>query len=358
MDGRERFVAHDADFARVTGPTPRLVRVVEVDAHEGPVYVAGEDALYVTSVPTAAMPGGAPSAVIRRLALDGERFPIEAERVAGLAADVTMPNGMALGTDGRLVVCEQGGPTTDAVISRIDPATGQRSLVVGAWRGRTLNSPNDVVVAGDGGVWFSDPSYGHLQGFRPRPEVGDLVYRWDPVRGTADVVADGFDKPNGLAFSPDGSTLYVTDSGANQEPGSFHPDRPHHVVAFDVVAGRRLANRRLLAVTGPGIPDGLETDADGRVYVSADRGVLVLSPDGDLLGEIRLPGAVNFTFGGPAGNVLFVTADTAVWAAVLAVTGPRRPTSRPVPPTTDGTVPPVAGRRPPTIRPALRGAPA
>ena len=97
----------------------------------------------------------------------------------------------------------------------------------------------------------------------------------------------------------DGSTLYVTDSGANQAAGSFHVDRPHHVVAFDVVAGRRLAGRRLLAVTSPGIPDGVKVDDAGRVYVSSTSGVLVHSPVGDLLGEILVPGAVNFTFGGP-----------------------------------------------------------
>jgi gluconolactonase len=326
MDG---FLAHDAEFQRVTGRAPRLERVVAVDAHEGPVYVAAEDALYVTTLPVTSAPGAAPSAAIRRIALDGERFGLAPERVTTVPAAVTMPNGMALADDGRLVVCEQGGPTTAAGISTVDPVTGQRRLVVGQWRGRELNSPNDVVVAEDGGVWFSDPSYGHLQGFRPRPQVGDHVYRWDPVRGTADVVADGFDKPNGLAFSPDGATLYVTDSGANQEPGSFHPERPHHVVAFDVLpGGRRLGARRLLAVTGPGTPDGLQCDADGRVYVSATSGVLVLSPHGDLLGEIRVPGAVNFTFGGPSGNVLFITADTTVWAAVLDVAGPPRSVPR------------------------------
>ena len=370
MHASERFVAHDADFHRVTGRTPRLVRVVAADAHEGPVYVAAEDALYVTSLPVGGGPDSAPSAAIRRIALDGERFGLGPERVTTVPAAVTMPNGMALAGDGGLVVCEQGGPATPAAISRVDPTTGQRRLVVGEWRGRELNSPNDVVVAGDGGIWFTDPSYGHLQGFRPRPQVGDLVYRWDPVRGTADVVADGFDKPNGIALSPDGTTLYVTDSGANQAAGSFHAERPHHVVAFDVVAGgRRLGARRLLAVTAPGFPDGLKCDGDGRIYVSATSGVLVLSPDGDLLGEICLPGAVNFAFGGPDGHVLFVTTDTAVWAAVLAVTGPPRggrtttqpathPATRPAagPATHSGTHPATSPTTSPTTRPTTRPA--
>jgi gluconolactonase len=329
----EGFLFHDGDFVRVTGRSPRLERVVDVDAHEGPVYVAADDALYFTSLPVA-RPGEPPAATIRRVALDGERFPLEPERVTDVPADVTMPNGMALDREGRLVVCEQGGPTTPALISRVDPVTGQRSPVVGEWRGRELNSPNDVVVADDGAIWFTDPSYGHLQGFRPRPQVGDFVYRWDAVRGTADVVADGFDKPNGIAWSPDGATLYVTDSGTDQGTGRLHPERPHHVLAFDVVAGgRRLTGRRLLAVTAPGFPDGITCDADGRVYVSAASGVLVLSPDGDLLGEILLPGTVNFAFGGPAGNVLFLTTDTAVWAAVLDVTAPRTANTRSARPT-------------------------
>jgi gluconolactonase len=115
--------------------------------------------------------------------------------------------------------------------------------------------------------------------------------------------------------------------------GSFHVDRPHHVVAFDVVGGRRLSGRRLLAVTAPGIPDGLKTDAAGRVYVSAASGVLVYSPEGDLLGEIAVPGAVNFTFGGADRDLLFITADTAVWAARLAATGPVAPTARSAPST-------------------------
>jgi gluconolactonase len=187
-----------------------------------------------------------------------------------------------------------------------------------------LNSPNDVVVSSDGSVWFTDPSYGHLQGFRSAPLLGDNVYRLDPVGGDLSVVADSFDKPNGLAFSPDERILYVGDSGANQEPDSYYPSRPHHIKAFDVVAGCRLENERLFCVTNPGFPDGIKVDADGRVYASSFSGVQVFDPEGARLGEIRLSGAVNFTFGGPDRNVLFITADDVVWAAVLNVTAPAR----------------------------------
>ena len=141
------------------------------------------------------------------------------------------------------------------------------------------------------------------------------------------MVADSFDKPNGFAFSPDESVLYITDSGANQEIGSYHVERPHHVKAFDVADGRHLVNERLFAVTTPGFPDGIKVDGEGRVYASAFSGVQVFNPSGDLIGEIGLAGAVNFTFGGPDRNVLFITTDDAVWAAVLNATGVLSPAS-------------------------------
>lgn len=308
------FVAHDPGFAAVVGGEPRLMRVAQTDAHEGPVYVPAEDALYVTTMPS-------PVSHINRIALDGLRFPVDPRRVTRVPASVTMPNGMTLGPDGHLIVCEQGSLTEPARISQVDPRTGQTEPLVDNWHGLPLNSPNDVVVKGDGTFWFTDPSYGHRQGFRPEPAVGDYVYRYDPAGGRLSVVADSFDKPNGLAFSPDEQVLYVNDSGANQEPGSFHVDRPHHVLAFDVVGGRHLQNSRLLAVTTPGFPDGMKVDVEGRVYVSSASGVQVFSTFGDLIGEIRLPNAVNFTFGGPEHNVLFITTDTAVWAAVLHTKG-------------------------------------
>ena len=313
------FEAYDPGFAAVLGPAPRLALVAETDAHEGPVYVSGEDVLYFTSLPGKAdVPApGTPRAYIKRLALDGLNFPVDPSRLSAVPARVTMPNGMALGRDGRLVVCEQGTRDDHARISRVHPATGEAETVVDAWGGLRLNSPNDVVVRSDGTIWFTDPSYGYLQGFRPEPETGDYVYRYDPAAGRLSVVADGFDKPNGLAFSPDERTLYITDSGANQEPGSYHVKRPHHIVAFDVRDGSHLGPGRLFAVTTAGFPDGIKVDRAGRVYTSSLGGVQVFSPAGDPAGLIRVPGAVNFTFGGPGGEVLFITTDTAIWAAVF-----------------------------------------
>ena len=322
-DAGPGFEVYEPDFEAVLGSAPRLVLVAETDAHEGPVYVPGEDALYFTTVPRAAESpqAGEPRAAIRRLALDGCGFPADPSRLSTLPAPVHMPNGMTLGHDGHLVVCEQGTRSERARISRVDPRTGWVDTLVDSWGGLRLNSPNDVVVRRDGTIWFTDPGYGYRQGFRPEPQAGDYVYRFDPGSGRLSVVADCFDKPNGLAFSPDEQTLYVTDSGANQEPGSYHVGRPHHVVAFDVLGGRHLGPGRLFTVTTPGFPDGIKVDKDGRVYASASSGVQVFSPAGDLIGQIILPGTVNFTFGGPRGQVLFITTDTALWAAVLATAG-------------------------------------
>jgi gluconolactonase len=300
----------------------RLHLLVETNAHEGPVYVAEEDALYFTTVPRPGQDG--PRVDIRRLALDGLRFPLGPERLSTVRADANAANGMALAPDGRLLVCEQGSMTRPAAITLVDRATGETETLVDAWRGRPLGSPNDVVGNSNGTVWFTDPSYGHLQGFRPPPALRDRVYRYDPATRDLAVVADGFDKPNGLVFSPDERTLYVGDSGAIHGGGDYDPARPRHVVAFDVADGGRLTHRRVLGGPVPGFPDGLAVDTAGRIYVSCADGVRVLDPTGRVVGEIAVPGgAVNFTFGGPDRDVLLITADDAIWAARLDATGPQ-----------------------------------
>jgi gluconolactonase len=308
------FVASTPGFAEVIGEDPRLSLLAQVDAHEGPVYFGDENAVYFTTLPRRGV-DGSPSVQIKRLRLDQ---PGEA---SVLVEEARGANGMACDGEDALIVCEQGNRSQPARISRVERETGEVETVVEGWQGLRLNSPNDVAVASDGAIWFTDPCYGHLQGFRPRPEAGDYVYRHDPATGETAVVADSFDKPNGIALSPDERILYVTDSGANQEPGSYYTDRPHHIKAFDVLDGRRLSGERLFAVVTPGFPDGLKVDRDGHVYASSFSGVQVFAADGERLGEIRLPGAVNFCFGGPARDLLLITTDTAVWAAALAAKG-------------------------------------
>jgi gluconolactonase len=126
-----------------------------------------------------------------------------------------------------------------------------------------------------------------------------------------------------LAFSPDESVLYITDTGANQAPGNYFVNLPHHIRAFDVHGGRHLRNDRVFAVVSPGAPDGIKIDVQGRVYTSSATGVQVFTPDGDLLGEIKAPSVANFTFGGPDNDVLFILGDTQIWQAKLDIAGMR-----------------------------------
>jgi gluconolactonase len=262
--------------------------IARTDAHEGPVHVPDEDALYFTTVPR---PGDPPLVAIKRLDLASGRISV-------LRPWANVANGMALDDEGRLVVCEQGSYRHPAAITRIDRETGRVEVLVDNWRGRPLNSPNDVVVASDGAIWFTDPCYGHLQGFRPPPALPDRVYRLDPS-GELEAFAEHFDKPNGLAFAQDERTLYVGDNGA-----------PRHLLAFDVAS----RDRRVLARSTPGHPDGVKVDASGRIYMTAGGGIRMLDPDGAPLGELALPGAVNFCF---AGDALLVTADTAIHSIPL-----------------------------------------
>jgi hypothetical protein len=263
----------------------RVEKVIDLPAHEGPVYAADEDALYVTTLPVRSTARGEPHVAVVRVALDGTRFPVASSSASTLRAPAGAANGMTLAPDAGLLVCEQGSFRSPAAIARIDRRTGERERLVISCEGAPLNSPNDVVVAADGAIWFTDPSYGFLQGFRPAPRRADAVCRHDPATATTTAMADDLDKPNGLTFSPDGSVLYVADSGANHEPGSYDASRPHEVVAYDVVTLRsdlpdrrrpeirdddrsprqavRLAGRHRLATIDPGSRTGSRSTPPG-----------------------------------------------------------------------------------------------
>ena len=321
------FIIYSEEFHKVLGSDPQFYTVIETNAHEGPVYVKDENALYFTTVPEATnIPlAGFKQVAIKRLCLNSDQFPLSEQALSIVREPSNMANGMTLDREGGLVICEQGTRSTPARISRMDLKSGGIKTVVDEWRGLRFNSPNDVVVKSDGTVWFTDPSYGSLQDFKDAPMIGDYVYRYDPVKHMISVVADSFNKPNGLAFSPDESVMYINDSAAIQGPGTYFVDLPHHIRAFDVLDGRHLINDRLFAVVTPGIPDGLKVDSAGCVYSSSASGLQVFNPIGDLIGEILAPGVANFTFGGPENNVLYLMADTVIWAAKIQAVGATRP---------------------------------
>jgi len=239
--------------------------------------------------------------------------------VSVFRAESGYSNGNTRDRHGRLVSCEHGNRR----VTRTEP-DGTITVIADAYQGKKLNSPNDVVVKSDGSVWFTDPTYGIMsdyEGHKADPEQdGCYVYRVDPETGEIAVVADDFVKPNGLAFSPDESLLYIADSGLSHDPAG-----PHHIRVFEV-DGAALGNGRVFTEVSPGVPDGLRLDVEGNVWTSARDGIHCHAPDGTLLGRIKIPEMVaNLTFGGPKRNRLFITATRSLYSVFVGVSGAQVP---------------------------------
>lgn len=229
-------------------------------------------------------------------------------------------NGNTRDRQGRLVTCEHGMRR----VTRTD-WNGKITVLADNYQGKRLNSPNDVVVKSDGSVWFTDPPYGILSDYEGEQaeseQEANYVFRWDAQSGELGVVAGDFVKPNGLAFSPDETTLYISDTGLSHDS-----EGPHHIRAFDVVDGVRLKNGRLFAETDSGVPDGFRIDTEGNLWTSAEDGIHCFSPQGELLGKIFIPEVVsNCTFGGIKKNRLFITATTSLYAIYLNRRGAQMP---------------------------------
>lgn len=227
-------------------------------------------------------------------------------------------NGHTVDRQGRLVSCEH--------LARRVTRTGHDgsiTVIADAFKGKRLNSPNDVVVKSDGSIWFTDPSYGILydyEGGRAESEIGAChVYRVEPKTGTIAIVADDFVKPNGLAFSPDEKFLYIADTGA-----SHQEDGPKHIRKLTVQAdGKTLGKSKLFADCTAGLFDGFRVDEAGRIWTSAADGVHCYDADGTLIGKLRIPELVsNVCFGGAKLNRLFICGTTSLYSAYLAVRGP------------------------------------
>jgi len=214
-------------------------------------------------------------------------------------------NGNTADDKGRLVTCEHG--TRRVTRTAKD---GKVEVLCSTYKGKRLNSPNDVAVKSDGTIWFSDPPYG-LNG-KEQEQPACYVFRLDPGAKEPVVVASDFTRPNGIAFSPDERWVYVANSDG----------KAAHVRRFRVRKDNTLEAGEVFCRIRPGVPDGIRCDADGRLYVSAGGGVQVFSPSGKLIGKVRTPqGAANCTFGGPDGRTFFITARKSVWAVRLKVAG-------------------------------------
>jgi gluconolactonase len=220
-------------------------------------------------------------------------------------------NGNTRDREGRLITCEHSARR----VTRTE-SDGIVHVLVDRFEGKRFNSPNDAVVKADGTIWFTDPPYGTPKD-EPRELDKQLVFRFDPVTGDIRVVADDFDRPNGLCFSPDEKRLYIADSSKRR-----------HIRVFDVNDDSTLSNGKLFAVIYQGVPDGIRCDADGRVYSSAGDGVQVFNPDGKLIGKILVPESpANLAFGGADGQDLFITARTSLYVVRLNVRGDNVPST-------------------------------
>ena len=239
----------------------------------------------------------------------------------GQVDDFRAPSGHANGNtrdrQGRLVTAEHGGRR----VTRTE-YDGAITVLAERYDGKRLNSPNDLVVKSDGSIWFTDPPFGiagYYQGERAPEELPHHIYRIDGATGALTVVADDVNGPNGLAFSPDESKLYVIESRS----------RPRTVRVFDVQAeGTRLGGGRVLIDAGPGTPDGFRVDVDGNLWCGWGMGdpeldgVRVFNPQGEPIGHIALPErCANLCFGGRWRNRLFMAACTSIYALYVNTQG-------------------------------------
>ena len=227
-------------------------------------------------------------------------------------------NGHTRDRQGRLLSCEH-----DARRVTRTEYDGAITVIADRFEGKPLNSPNDIVCKSDGSIWFTDPPFGILgyyEGHVAKPELPTNVYRWDPQTKALAVVSGEVNRPNGLAFSPDESRLYVVEAGV----------APRVVRVFDVVAGgTRLANSRaLITAETNGTPDGLRVDIDGNLWIGWGMGaagldgVAIFNPDGKAIGRIDLPErCANVCFGGRHRNRLFMCASTSVYALFVNTQG-------------------------------------
>jgi gluconolactonase len=285
-------------FRSVVGDAPEIERIATGFLFtEGPLWHARDEYLLFSD-----MPGDHLRKWSSRSGLITVRKPC------------AQSNGLAWDRQGRLIVCEHATST----LTRTEP-DGRSTVLAGHYDGKELNSPNDVVVKSDGGIYFTDPIYGRAEYYgNPRPTQLDFrgVYRVEPNASRLTLLAGDFGQPNGLCFSLDEKRLFVNDT------------ERQHIRVFDVKPDGTLANSRVWAETtgeGAGAPDGMKMDSEGNIYCCGPGGIHVFDAQATCLGVIGMPEyTANFCFGESDFRTLFVTASTSIYRLRVRVAGTRQ----------------------------------
>ncbi|MEO0378268.1 MAG: SMP-30/gluconolactonase/LRE family protein [Cyanobacteria bacterium P01_A01_bin.17] len=292
----DTLVIYDSRLCDLISPDAELQKLAEGAEHsEGPVYLPKDDSIIWSDV--------SGNRVFRWSAQDGTQVVRDPS---------DYQNGNCLDREGRLVSCSHG---KRALIRR--EHSGELKILVDRYQGKRLNSPNDVVVKSDGTLWFTDPLFGLTQpdeGYgEPQEQPGSFVFRFDPNTGEIDAVIKEMECPNGLAFSPDEKTLYVSDTSQVN-----YPQGHHYVRAYALANEKQVANGQVFTVIEPGQPDGLKVDPLGNVFITSADSVQVYAPDGTCFGKVLVPEVcANLTFGGRDGKRLFITAGRSLYAIDL-----------------------------------------
>ena len=277
---------------------------VQADAHEGPVVVPQQERLYFTSVPD--FKSDDVNIAIRYVDL-------KTGKIETFRPDANMANGMWLTRDGTaLLVAEQGTRDTPGGISRIRLADGARDVIVDSFDGKPFNSPNKVIEASSGWIYFSDPDYGYHQGFKDAPQLPMAVYAHNPQTGETTQLTTAVARPHGLALSPDESVLYIGDTDAIDGSSPYDPSRSRSILSAPLLAPDKIGPLKELLSVPVGIPDGfIVTKPDGNLWVAAGDGVRLYSSDGSLIKMFPIEGgAFNVVQNDGA---IYSTADTAIW---------------------------------------------
>ncbi|HEY7389639.1 MAG TPA: SMP-30/gluconolactonase/LRE family protein [Bryobacteraceae bacterium] len=234
-------------------------------------------------------------------------------------------NGNTFDYEGRQLSCEHGNRR----VARYEN-NGTISVIADKYQGKRLNSPNDIVVHPDGGIWFTDPSYGirgYYEGFKGDSEVKPAVYRVDGKTAQMDKVTDELDQPNGICFSPDYKKVYICDTGSGRDIRVYDLDgkslrNGKQFVVLDMPS-EKSSNPKVPNSGGPpSAADGIRCDIDGNIWAGARPGVQVITPAGERIGMIRLPETcANICFGGTKRNRLFMAASQSLYSVYVDTVG-------------------------------------